>query len=81
MYRRIYRLANLFDLSHVLDVQVDALWAQLQLAEVPEQSLAQFSSCLLAVSPDLSHSVAAALIRNLLLDKVPTHTPHTHTVE
>ncbi|KAG5282264.1 hypothetical protein AALO_G00054080 [Alosa alosa] len=50
--------------------QVDMLWGLLQLAEVPEQPLAQFCSCLLALSPDLSHSVAAALIRNLLLNKI-----------
>ncbi|KAL2103328.1 hypothetical protein ACEWY4_000196 [Coilia grayii] len=50
--------------------QVDVLWGLLQLSEAPEQTLPQFCSCLLAVSPDLSHSVAAALIRNLLLTKV-----------
>ncbi|XP_062396113.1 Fanconi anemia group E protein [Sardina pilchardus] len=51
-------------------IQVDMLCGLLQLDEVPEQPLAQFCSCLLALSPDLSHSVAAALIRNLLLNKV-----------
>lgn len=43
----------------------------LSLSEMPEQTLPQLCSCLLELSPDLSHSTAATLIKSLLLGKVP----------
>ncbi|XP_028849932.1 Fanconi anemia group E protein [Denticeps clupeoides] len=50
--------------------QVEALCGLLGLSEAPEQALPRFCGRLLALPADLSHSVAAALVRHLLLDKV-----------
>ncbi|XP_010891651.3 Fanconi anemia group E protein [Esox lucius] len=50
--------------------EVEVLCGMLYLSETPEQTLPQLCSCLLALSPDLSHSTAASLIKNLLLGKV-----------
>ncbi|KAJ8373282.1 hypothetical protein AAFF_G00266930 [Aldrovandia affinis] len=50
--------------------QVELLCAALCLSQVADQTLPQFSSSLLAVTPDLSFSTASALIRSLLLGKV-----------
>uniref|UniRef100_A0AAY4BWY2 Fanconi Anaemia group E protein C-terminal domain-containing protein n=1 Tax=Denticeps clupeoides TaxID=299321 RepID=A0AAY4BWY2_9TELE len=49
---------------------VEALCGLLGLSEAPEQALPRFCGRLLALPADLSHSVAAALVRHLLLDKV-----------
>ncbi|XP_030641074.1 Fanconi anemia group E protein [Chanos chanos] len=50
--------------------QAEVLCGMLGLSEAPERTLPQFCSCLLALTPDLSHSTAAVIIKNLLLDKV-----------
>ncbi|XP_023847571.1 Fanconi anemia group E protein [Salvelinus sp. IW2-2015] len=50
--------------------QVEILCRMLSLSEMPEQTLPQLCSCLLELSPDLSHSTAATLIKSLLLGKV-----------
>lgn len=50
--------------------EVEVLCSMLNLSEAPEQSLPQFCSCLLELSPDLSHSTASAVITNLLLKKI-----------
>ncbi|TRY60108.1 hypothetical protein DNTS_012009 [Danionella cerebrum] len=50
--------------------EVELLCSALGLSDAPEQCLPQFCSCLLALTPDLSHSTACALITHLLLEKV-----------
>ncbi|KAG1933077.1 Fanconi anemia group E protein [Pimephales promelas] len=50
--------------------EVEVLCSLLGLSEASEQSLPQFCSCLLELSPDLSHSTASAVITHLLLDKI-----------
>ncbi|XP_035238751.1 Fanconi anemia group E protein isoform X2 [Anguilla anguilla] len=50
--------------------QVELLCEALCLSEVPEQTLPQFITSLLGLSPDLSFSTAATLIRSLFLGKV-----------
>lgn len=50
--------------------EVEVLCSLLCLSEASEQSLPQFCSCLLELSPDLSHSTASAVITHLLLDKI-----------
>ncbi|XP_072537020.1 Fanconi anemia group E protein [Salminus brasiliensis] len=50
--------------------QLEILCGILGLAETPEQTLPHFCSFLLALTPDLSHSAASVIIKNLLLDKV-----------
>ncbi|XP_051524906.1 Fanconi anemia group E protein-like isoform X1 [Myxocyprinus asiaticus] len=50
--------------------EVEVLCSVLCLSEAPEQSLPQFCSCLLELSPDLSHSTASAVITKLLLGKI-----------
>ncbi|XP_061114144.1 Fanconi anemia group E protein isoform X2 [Conger conger] len=50
--------------------QVELLCEALCLSEVPEPTLPQFITSLLALSPDLSFSTAATLIRNLFCGKV-----------
>ncbi|XP_056319620.1 Fanconi anemia group E protein [Danio aesculapii] len=50
--------------------EVEVLCSVLCLSEVSEQSLPQFCSCLLKLTPDLSHSTASALITHLLLNKI-----------
>ncbi|KAM4610212.1 Fanconi anemia group E protein [Polymixia lowei] len=50
--------------------QVEVLCCMLSLPDTPEQTLPKLCSCLLALSPDLSHSTAATLIKSLLLGKV-----------
>ncbi|XP_024232119.1 Fanconi anemia group E protein [Oncorhynchus tshawytscha] len=50
--------------------QVEILCRMLSLSEMPEQTLPQLCSCLLELSPDLSHGTAATLIKSLLLGKV-----------
>ncbi|KTF94226.1 hypothetical protein cypCar_00021139 [Cyprinus carpio] len=49
--------------------EVEVLCSMLCLSEASEQSLPQFCSCLLELSPDLSHSTASAVITHLLLPK------------
>lgn len=48
----------------------------LGLSEASEQSLPQFCSCLLELSPDLSHSTASAVITHLLLGRVSMFVLH-----
>ncbi|KAK6308481.1 hypothetical protein J4Q44_G00217520 [Coregonus suidteri] len=50
--------------------QVEVLCRMLSLSETPEQTLPQLCSCLLDLSPDLSHSTAVTLIKSILLGKV-----------
>ncbi|KAK7135862.1 hypothetical protein R3I94_014516 [Phoxinus phoxinus] len=50
--------------------EVELLCSLLCLSEASEQSLPQFCSCLLELSPDLSHSTASAVITHLLLHKI-----------
>ncbi|XP_022059224.2 Fanconi anemia group E protein [Acanthochromis polyacanthus] len=50
--------------------QVGVLCGMLSLPDLPEQTLPKLCSSLLALSPDLSYSTAATLIRSLLLEKV-----------
>ncbi|KAL7884985.1 hypothetical protein AOLI_G00077550 [Acnodon oligacanthus] len=50
--------------------QLQVLCELLGLAEAPEQTLPHFCSFLLSLSPDLSHSTASVIIKNLLLGKV-----------
>ncbi|KAF4109990.1 Fanconi anemia group E protein [Onychostoma macrolepis] len=50
--------------------EVEVLCSMLCLSEASEQSLPQFCSCLLELSPDLSHSTASAVISHLLLPKI-----------
>ncbi|KAJ3586809.1 hypothetical protein NHX12_013201 [Muraenolepis orangiensis] len=50
--------------------QVELLCAMLSLADTPEETLPKLCSCLLALSPELSYSAAAAIIKSLLLGKV-----------
>ncbi|XP_057212921.1 Fanconi anemia group E protein [Triplophysa rosa] len=50
--------------------EVEVLCSMLSLSEAPEQSLPQFCSCLLELSPDLSHSTASAVITHLLLGRI-----------
>ncbi|XP_043102419.1 Fanconi anemia group E protein isoform X2 [Puntigrus tetrazona] len=59
-------------IKELLDTEstVEVLCSMLCLSEASEQSLPQFCSCLLELSPDLSHSTASALITHLLLPKV-----------
>ncbi|KAI5095018.1 Fanconi anemia group E protein, partial [Silurus meridionalis] len=49
--------------------QLEVFCTMLCLPEAPEQSLPHFCSGVLALSPDLSHSTASAIIKSLLLDK------------
>ncbi|KAA0714066.1 60S ribosomal protein L10a [Triplophysa tibetana] len=55
---------------------VDVLCSMLCLSEAPEQSLPQFCSCLLELSPDLSHSTASAVITHLLLGRILSLVEH-----
>ncbi|KAI4884065.1 hypothetical protein NFI96_030658 [Prochilodus magdalenae] len=50
--------------------QLEVLCELLGLSEAPEQALPNFCSLLLSLTPDLSHSTAAIIIKNLLLGKV-----------
>ncbi|XP_056130947.1 Fanconi anemia group E protein [Lampris incognitus] len=50
--------------------QAKVLCGLLNLPDTPEQTLPKLCSCLLALSPDLSHSTAVTLIKSLLLRKV-----------
>ncbi|XP_053092353.1 Fanconi anemia group E protein isoform X1 [Pangasianodon hypophthalmus] len=50
--------------------QLEVFCAMLCLPEAPEQSLPHFCSSVLALSPDLSHSTASVIIKNLFLGKV-----------
>uniref|UniRef100_UPI003AB08F83 Fanconi anemia group E protein n=1 Tax=Centroberyx gerrardi TaxID=166262 RepID=UPI003AB08F83 len=50
--------------------QVEVLCSMLSLPDIPEQTLPKLCSSLLALSPDLSYSAAATLIKSLLLGKV-----------
>ncbi|XP_017324237.3 Fanconi anemia group E protein [Ictalurus punctatus] len=50
--------------------QLEVFCAMLCLPEAPEQSLPHFCSSVLALSPDLSHSTASVIIKNLLLGKI-----------
>nr|XP_020476257.1 Fanconi anemia group E protein [Monopterus albus] len=50
--------------------QVEVLCSTLSFPDLPEQTLPKLCSCVLALSPDLSYSTAAALIKSLLLEKV-----------
>ncbi|MFT7804353.1 hypothetical protein Z043-119884 [Arapaima gigas] len=65
------------DSSSVLQVlnkcdpsQVELLCGALRLSEVPEPVLPQLCTAVLALSPELSHSAAAALLRSLFLGRV-----------
>ncbi|KAA0714056.1 60S ribosomal protein L10a [Triplophysa tibetana] len=57
-------------------IKVDVLCSMLCLSEAPEQSLPQFCSCLLELSPDLSHSTASAVITHLLLGRILSLVEH-----
>ncbi|KAM3872306.1 Fanconi anemia group E protein [Diretmus argenteus] len=61
----VFRVLNECD-----HAQVEVLCNMLSLPDVPEQTLTKLCSCLLALTPDLSYSTAATLIRSLLLGKV-----------
>ncbi|XP_053281185.1 Fanconi anemia group E protein [Pleuronectes platessa] len=50
--------------------QVEVLCSTLSLPDVPEPTLPKLCSSVLTLSPDLSYSTAAALIKSLLLEKV-----------
>ncbi|XP_016415175.1 Fanconi anemia group E protein-like [Sinocyclocheilus rhinocerous] len=50
--------------------EVEVLCSMLCLSEASDQSLPQFCSWLLELSPDLSHSTACAVITHLLLPKI-----------
>ncbi|MBN3303372.1 FANCE protein, partial [Amia calva] len=50
--------------------EVEQLCEALCLPEVPEQALPPFCTSLLEVSPDLSYSTAATLVRSLFLSKI-----------
>ncbi|XP_040909161.1 Fanconi anemia group E protein [Toxotes jaculatrix] len=50
--------------------QVEVLCSTLSLSDLPEQTLPKLCSSVLALSPDLSYSTAATLIKSLLLEKV-----------
>ncbi|XP_023283229.1 Fanconi anemia group E protein [Seriola lalandi dorsalis] len=50
--------------------QVEVLCNMLSLSALPEQTLPKLCSSVLALSPDLSYSTAATLIKSLLLEKV-----------
>ncbi|XP_066500576.1 Fanconi anemia group E protein [Hoplias malabaricus] len=50
--------------------QLELLCGILHLSELPEQTLSHFCSFLLSLSPDLSHSTACVIVKNLLLEKV-----------
>ncbi|XP_018521490.1 Fanconi anemia group E protein [Lates calcarifer] len=50
--------------------QVEVLCGALSLSDLPEQTLPKLCSSVLTLSPDLSYSTAATLIKSLLLDKV-----------
>ncbi|XP_062283813.1 Fanconi anemia group E protein isoform X1 [Scomber scombrus] len=50
--------------------QVEVLCNMLSLPDLPEQTLPKLCSSVLAVSPDLSYSTAATIIKSLLLQKV-----------
>ncbi|KAF7654281.1 hypothetical protein LDENG_00071620 [Lucifuga dentata] len=50
--------------------QVEVFCSMLSLPDVAEQTLPKLCSCILSLSPDLSYSTAATLIKSLLLGKV-----------
>ncbi|KAM7404651.1 hypothetical protein PAMP_011979 [Pampus punctatissimus] len=50
--------------------QVEVLCTMLGLPDLPEQTLPKLCSSVLALSPDLSYSTAATIIKSLLLQKV-----------
>ncbi|KAM4563263.1 Fanconi anemia group E protein [Odontesthes bonariensis] len=50
--------------------QVEVLCSVLRLPDLPEHSLMKLCNSILSLSPDLSYSTAASLIRSLLLGKV-----------
>ncbi|XP_029995694.1 Fanconi anemia group E protein isoform X1 [Sphaeramia orbicularis] len=50
--------------------QVEVLCRMLSLPDLPEQTLPKLCSSVLALSPDLSYSTAATLLKSLLLEKV-----------
>ncbi|XP_008294730.1 Fanconi anemia group E protein [Stegastes partitus] len=50
--------------------QVEVLCNMLSLSSLPEQTLPKLCSSILSLSPDLSYSTAATLIKSLLLEKV-----------
>ncbi|XP_077577441.1 Fanconi anemia group E protein [Stigmatopora nigra] len=50
--------------------QVEILCCELSLSDLAEHTLLQFCSSILALSPDLSFSTAATLIKSLLLQRV-----------
>ncbi|KAM9855463.1 Fanconi anemia group E protein [Aulostomus maculatus] len=50
--------------------QVEVVCRMLSFPDLPEQALPKLCSSVLALSPDLSYSTAATLLRNLLLQKV-----------
>ncbi|XP_028309136.1 Fanconi anemia group E protein [Gouania willdenowi] len=61
----VFRVLNDCDLQ-----QVEEFCRILCLSDIPEHTLPKVCSSILALSPDLSYSTAAALIRSLLLHKV-----------
>ena len=50
--------------------EVEVLCSMLRLPDLPEHSLMKLCNSILSLSPDLSYSTAASLIRSLLLEKV-----------
>ncbi|KAF0036332.1 hypothetical protein F2P81_011644 [Scophthalmus maximus] len=50
--------------------QVEVLCTSLSLSDLPEQMLPKLCSSVLTLTPDLSYSTTATLIKSLLLDKV-----------
>ncbi|XP_067448192.1 Fanconi anemia group E protein [Thunnus thynnus] len=65
---------NSMDVFKVLNdcdpTQVEVLCNMLSLPDLPEQTLPKLCSSVLALSPDLSYSTAATIIKSLLLQKV-----------
>uniref|UniRef100_A0A3B5A604 FA complementation group E n=1 Tax=Stegastes partitus TaxID=144197 RepID=A0A3B5A604_9TELE len=51
-------------------IKVEVLCNMLSLSSLPEQTLPKLCSSILSLSPDLSYSTAATLIKSLLLEKV-----------
>ncbi|KAM6924880.1 Fanconi anemia group E protein [Xenentodon cancila] len=64
-------LSNLFKVLNDCDLHhVEVFCRMLTLPDLPERTLPKLCNSILSLSPDLSHSAAASLIKSLLLEKV-----------
>uniref|UniRef100_A0A1A7WM37 Fanconi anemia, complementation group E n=1 Tax=Iconisemion striatum TaxID=60296 RepID=A0A1A7WM37_9TELE len=62
---------NVFNVLNECDPgQVEMFCSMLRLPELPEHTLLKLCNSILSVSPDLSYSTAATLIKSLLMEKV-----------